>query len=132
MTKNKMPYKCAIKDCTNTSDEGKFLGVLCAPCANTDYKAVRAANKKHASQALHFESLYLMARDEAEAADQELKIMANSHTEKEMELVRSREKVVVLTGVIQAVLDWIVKMNGDKKLVELARDALDKEVGEIK
>lgn len=24
--------KCAVKDCTNHTHEGKFIGLLCAPC----------------------------------------------------------------------------------------------------
>lgn len=34
--------RCAVKDCENKPNEGMFVGTLCAPCADTNYRAQSA------------------------------------------------------------------------------------------
>jgi hypothetical protein len=51
---------CAVKDCVNRSDQGEFVGLLCAPCH--EYVAGRG-DKACSSQAYRNASLYARARE---------------------------------------------------------------------
>lgn len=72
-----MTKKCAIKDCTNHSNEGEFIGSLCTPCANTKFKEI-IIERKLALTALRQISFYSRInhnriRDYGEVADDALK-----------------------------------------------------------
>ena len=100
--------KCAVKDCKNFAHQGKFIGLLCAPC----HAFISEGDGLH-SQAF---------RNERRMIDLAVKIWRDFASKLERELIATRERAEKAEAELAALRERLASWDALERMADNARE----------